>query len=780
MTFWFLALLAAATRALGDFRDPIYAMAAAIALGFVWRDFPSIRIWGRTINWLLRWSSWALAVGVFAWLNMPFKIIVATAIVWAFDRFGAPEKRGRFGALVVTGALYSFWWTIFFQLPPFYRLISEWSFSYTHLITGAMQKPLILGPSASAADLLILGLCAIVAVTLTARQRRWAWAIVWAVLLEAGRIIYIWTAPAILTLIGKVIPISSTPHLDLPWVYLIFVACVMWLCQRAVESGQAVAGGKVEVRWKYATAVIVVLGFIIAGVGSYTSRPIRVLFLDRKTLDMGLPHHGSYGDRSGGMFGYLPPFLAASGYTVIERDLSPGLLDSVDVIFMANVLKKFSPTERDQIWKFVADGGGLLIVGDHTGTDAIRDPTNDLLAPCGMEINFDTADPLRHSWVSEKSFLFHPAGRSGGVMDGELWLGASITPGPNGEPFIVGRGAFSDPGDLNNKNRSYLGNLAYDPGEPLGDVVLAAAAHWGKGKAVLHGDTSPYQNGTIVRSYSMINRTIRWLANRGISSILDRWRNWLLAILLGVGGTLLVFAANRQPNLILAGLLIPAVSVALWSAIPGPRGSTWIPKDFRLALIDTGHKELFDGMAWEPASTGGLEFNLMRNGYAPRFADTPAQLDCDSASLYILSAPSVAPSGETINRFERYVNNGGWLLVNAGWNLEPKVHDLLDRFGVTMQNIPLGQTMGVAFGDSVRMADAYPLAGDGPGIENLITAYDYPVAKLVHRGRGGVVVIGDSQFLYNKNLEGQNELLVMENVTFFRKLMDQIKGPAKP
>ncbi|MBI5867624.1 MAG: hypothetical protein HZB43_04945, partial [candidate division Zixibacteria bacterium] len=209
-------------------------------------------------------------------------------------------------------------------------------------------------------------------------------------------------------------------------------------------------------------------------------------------------------------------------------------------------------------------------------------------------------------------------------------------------------------------------------------------------------------------------------------------------------------------------------------------GSTWIPKDFRLALIDTGHKELFDGMAWESASTGGLEYNLMRNGFAPRFADTPAQLDCDSASLYISSAPSVAPSGETINRFERYVNNGGWLIVNAGWNLEPKVHDLLDRFGVTIQNIPLGQTMGVAFGDSVRMADAYPLGGDGPGIENLITAYDYPVAKLVHRGRGGVVIIGDSQFLYNKNLEGQNELLVMENVTFFRKLMDQIKGPATP
>lgn len=781
MTFWILALLAAASRALGDFRDPVYAMVTAIALGFVWRDFPSVRMWGRGLNWLLRWSSWALAVGLFSWLNMPFKIVLATAIVWGFDRFGAPEKRGRFAALAVTGALYSLWWTMFFQLPPLYRLISEWSYSYTHMVTGAMQKPLILGPSASAVDLLILGLCAILAVTITSSQRRWAWAIAWAVLLEAGRIIYLWMAPALLTLIGKLIPISSTPHLDLPWIYLVFVTGVAWLCQSASERQPVSSGtGHVAPRWRYAAAGVIVLGFIIAGAGSYTSKPIRVLFLDKKSLDMGVPHHGAYGDRSGGMFGFLPTFLSASGYTVYQSDLTPTILDSVDVIFTANLIKKFTPEERDRVWKFVENGGGLLIVGDHTGTDAIREPTNDILAPCGMEINFDTAVPLRHSWVSEKSFLFHPAGRSGGVMDGELWLGASVTPGPNGEPFIVGRGALSDPGDMANKNRSYLGNLAYDPGEPLGDIVLAAAAHWGKGKAVLHGDTSPYQNGTIVRSYTMIHRTLRWLADTGISSVLDRWRNWLLAVILGIGGSVLVVASIRQSNLIFAGLLVPALSVALWSSIPGPRGTTWKPESFRLALIDTGHKPLSDGMAWEPASTGGIEYNLMRNGLAPRFADTPSQIACDSAAVYILSAPTKAPSSETIERFDRYVRDGGWLIVNAGWNLEPKVHNLLDRFGVSMQNIPLGQTMGVAYGDSVRMADAYPLESRDPGTEDLIKAFDYPVAKLVRRGRGGFVAIGDTQFLYNKNLEGQNELLVMENVTFFRKLMEQIKGASTP
>jgi hypothetical protein len=371
-------------------------------------------------------------------------------------------------------------------------------------------------------------------------------------------------------------------------------------------------------------------------------------------------------------------------------------------------------------------------------------------------------------------------GRSGGVMDGELWLGASVDPGPRGEPFIVGRGAFSDPGDLNNKNRSYLGNLVYDPGEPLGDVVLAAAAHWGKGKAMLFGDTSPYQNGTMVRSYTMIHRSMRWLASRGLASFVDRWRNWLLAILLGVGGTLLVLGSIRQPGLILPALLIPVVSAGLWSAIPGPRGTTWSPEKYRVALIDTAHRPFFDGMAWEPTSTGGLEFNLMRNGLAPRYADSPVQIDTDSTAVYVLFAPTVAPSTETIDRFEHYVKDGGWLIVVAGWNLEPKVNGLLKRFGLKIENVPLGQAVGVAFGDTVKMADAYPLSGDGPDIQDLIKAFDYPVAKLVHIGHGGVVVIADSQFLYNRNLEGQNELLVMENVSFFRKLISHMTDRDKP
>jgi hypothetical protein len=777
VTFFFLAALGAVTRAFGDFRDPVYGFATAILVGFMWRGFPDFPGFSKAINWLLRWSTWALMVGALAVIPAVLRVTLLTAALWFFDQRSPGEHRGRWRALVLTGVFYSIWWTVFFQLPIAYHWLTEWSYAYTHTITQTMSARLYLGPSASAVDLLLLGICGIVAATLCSRPRNWVNAIIWMVALEAGRIIYIWMAPTLLGMISHAIPVGTTPQLDLPWIYFLFLALIITQVQPGREP--AITPRTTTRKVTSSRPVVIALGLLllacfIAGAASYDNRPVRILFLNRNTLDMGVPVHGRYGDRSGGMFGFLPLFLQACGNVAVRDSITKEVLDSVDVIFIANLLQKIPPDERQLIWDFVDRGGGLLIVGDHTGTDAIREPTNDLLSPCGMELNFDTAVPLRRSWASAKSYLFHPLGRSGGVMDAELWLGASITCGPHGEPFVVGRGAFSDPGDITNKTRSYLGNLAYDPGEKLGDVVLAAAAHWGKGKAVLHGDTSPYQNGTIIRSHSMINRTLHWLVEDGFFGFVDRWREWLLMLAVGVAGTILAVLSLNRRIWLLTALLLPAVSVGLWSLIPGTTGpdAEWVPKNYKQALVDEGHGSLFDMMSWEQKSIGGLQYNLMRNGLSPRFAESPMELDCAPASMYVIATPTLPFSAEETDRLVSFAENGGWVLVSAGWNTYPNVKGIFDRFGVALENVPLGQSDGTAKIGTVKMADAYPVVGDTNTTETLVECLGYPVAKAVHRGRGGLIAIGDSQFLLNKNLEGQNEMVVMENVQFFRDLME--------
>jgi hypothetical protein len=622
----------------------------------------------------------------------------------------------------------------------------------------------------------------VVATAVCSQPRRWTGAILSLVLLEVGRVVYIWLAPTLLAYVGRAISITNTPHLDMPGVYLLYIAAILALYRRSVEVPITLEAPFTSTvirerrRWIIASAIALLTAFTIAGIGSYKSGPVRVLFLDKHTLDFQVPNFDRFGDRSGGMFGFLATFLKESGYTVYRQDLTPGILDSVDVIIIANLLRKLADGERSRVWDFVSSGGGLLVLGDHTGTDAIRDPSNDLLSPCGLELNFDTAVPMRRSWVAAKSYLFHPLGRSGGIMDGELWLGASVDPGPRGEPFIVGRGAFSDPGDRNNKDRAYLGNLAYDAGEPLGDVVLAAAAHWGKGKAILHGDTSPYQNGTIVRSHSLINRSIRWLANTGWSGFIDQWRSWILAVLFAVLGTGFAFAARQWRPLMATALLLPLVSVSFWKAIPGPRGTEWIGEEYNVAMIDLCHGQMFDGMSWEDKSIGGVEFNLMRNGYSMRLADKPDMIDLYQPDVYLIFAPTRPLEPTTVDRLERFVQNGGWAIVSAGWNLAPNVNPLLERFGLSVQNVPLGQTAATAFADTVMMADAYPIGGEGDHIEELASCFGFPTAKVARRGEGGLIAIGDSQFFHNRNLESKDDLVIMSNIRFFREMLRHTAG----
>jgi hypothetical protein len=219
-------------------------------------------------------------------------------------------------------------------------------------------------------------------------------------------------------------------------------------------------------------------------------------------------------------------------------------------------------------------------------------------------------------------------------------------------------------------------------------------------------------------------------------------------------------------------MLLPALSVGVFAMIPGDQRSNWDGKEYRQALIDEGHGQMFDLMAWEPKSIGGLQYNLMRNGFSPRFVDSPTELDCEDAELYIIFTPTRSYSGEEINALEKFAEDGGWILSAAGWNTYPMVESLYDRFGLRLENIPLGASDGNAFNGVVKMADAYPVVGDGDGIQTLIELFGQPVAKVVKRGKGGLIAIGDSQFLYCKNLEGQNEQVVMENVQFFRSLME--------
>ena len=90
-------------------------------------------------------------------------------------------------------------------------------------------------------------------------------------------------------------------------------------------------------------------------------------------------------------------------------------------------------------------------------------------------------------------------------------VGCSLQIDPPARPFIVGRFGHSDIGDRNNRALNYVGDMRYNPGERLGDVVLAAEASYGQGRIVVIGDTTPMGSVNLMTTMPFHARLLDWV-----------------------------------------------------------------------------------------------------------------------------------------------------------------------------------------------------------------------------------------------------------------------------
>lgn len=502
----------------------------------------------------------------------------------------------------------------------------------------------------------------------------------------------------------------------------------------------------------------------------------RVLLVDEGLLNWRVPEFGFYGERSGGMFGRLPGFLEAQGYETerVPRPVTQETLEDCRLLVVINLMHKFSEEEKAAIWEFVRRGGSLLILGDHTGVMGIREPFNDLLEPVGIEFEFDSATFWAQGWRDALEFMPHPINRN--IVDSEdiqIWIGASLAIAPPAVPVIVGKYGYSDIGNEANEEMSYLGDRRHNPGEKIGDLVLTAEARHGRGRVLAFGDTSPFQNGALVSSWAFAQRVFLWLTGVPRYSPV-----WLRLILLASGISLIAVArrllgAHAYAWLALAaGFAMAAQAAERLSELP-PLPRIDDPK----AVIEFSHGERFDQLTWYDDCIGGLEFNLMRNGYSTHLMNTFSHALVLDSEVLVVIAPSKRFSRREMDTIDEFMEVGGLLILSTGYEEKDRSEGLLGRLGVRIENVPLAHFEVPVFGESVRFAEAWPLEISNPQAVGIARHPDYPkpVAAFIPRGEGGAVVIGDSQFFLNGNLEALEEWYV-GNIMFLRKLLARFKS----
>lgn len=435
---------------------------------------------------------------------------------------------------------------------------------------------------------------------------------------------------------------------------------------------------------------------LLGGVAALTTWPVHydpraktVLFRDDGLLDWIRPTFEKFGPLEQGMFGSLPDYLKAGGYQCrFSPQTSSEELKSADVLVIINPTNQWTRTELNSIWSFVERGGALLVLGDHTDIMGSRDVLNTLLRPVRIGFNFDAAMPAKGEWKDCLRFCPHPATfQLSRAAQTYIRIGASLDIASPAFPLIEGRYGFSDLGNILNVQGAYLGDYRYEKGERLGDMVLVAAAHHGRGKVMVFGDTTPFQNGALALSYEpLVCPAFEWLTSSDTGQRQGTRMLGALALVVSAGWliTLTTETALLWPlALFAAGFW----AICAFNVHQKPE----LKLNGPLALIDQSHANRISLAREETASVDALTIALLRSGYLPLMIERWSPERLRAARLFVTTAPAKEFAEAELLALREFVQGGGVALVNCGWEEKgPAMQGLLDAFSMDILRIPLG------------------------------------------------------------------------------------------
>jgi len=522
----------------------------------------------------------------------------------------------------------------------------------------------------------------------------------------------------------------------------------------------------------------------------------KIVFYEKGFLNWLKPTHGQYGRLSSGMYGMLPVFIESLGASsLISADLSEKDLQDADALVLLFPDEPWAKGQLKRIWDFVHRGGSLLVMGEHTTRDENgNNRFNEVLEPTSMQVEFDSATFAVGGWLQSYEVITHPA--TTGVHDDRnqfgVVIGASLETSWSARPLLIGRWGWSDMGD-EGSGRAMMGNGLYDSGEKLGDLILAAEQPLGKGRVIAFGDTSGLTNGINVSSYVFTSRLFGYLAG-GRGNANPIWRQ-LLSIL-GCGFLIGLLARNINEKRIIFVIICLTASLEFCTAISRRTGNILPDGRYKspnnLAYIDTSHLEANSGESWRNAGIGGFILTLMRNGYLTLSLTELTAARLERADLLVSIAPSRSFSKKEQDAIREFVLNGGTFIFMAGFDKVNPSSSLLSMLGFSIGNPgpnpiepeALGHFKSpyLSSGDKrvhVRFHAAWPVTCNDQGAR--VIAYGHnnlPVIVLRQLGAGKVVVIGDTCFVANKNLEwegGQPFEGMRENADFWRWFVTQLR-----
>jgi hypothetical protein len=539
---------------------------------------------------------------------------------------------------------------------------------------------------------------------------------------------------------------------------------------------------RTRLSWAFPALAVLLLLVMTPATTQCPSRAKKISFLHRGVVSFTKPDYTRFSRAAGGMYGFVPEYAGLFGCPGEVVTEIPDPLNPDQILVLTNMDEPLSKAEYDRVWSFVRAGGGLWVLGDHTFVKNGRNHVNDLLAPTHIRLNHDSAQFYPQGWFNSYrirqgtafSSLKDPAENRLSIL-----VGSSLDLKPPARPLIMGRFGYGDWGPAEkDEERGWLGDFEYQVNERLGDLVLVAGEQVGSGKVLVFGDTTSFFNLNLPRSYELLRSVLTWFGEPGSYSwFFSRSAEWLVIILLAL--TLIVSVAGhsaRWANRTLLIMVLLSFTIHQAAQLSFNRN---IARQ-RMAIIDFSQQPYASKHSNMSSGLFGLTANLMRHDLMPVTQNDWDRKLLDEAALLFLNAPQRPFSAARRRDVMKFMERGGIVLMSCGYPHYHNAGSLLDDLGIEVLNIPLGRSFDrLAFGQPIHLFSPWPVKLHRTDAAVLAMSEEWPLIVEVPVGRGRIILIPDSEFFHNINLETM-ERHSQANVDFIRTLLDRVRGVTAP
>ncbi|OPY51525.1 MAG: ABC-type uncharacterized transport system [Methanosaeta sp. PtaU1.Bin112] len=281
---------------------------------------------------------------------------------------------------------------------------------------------------------------------------------------------------------------------------------------------------------------------------------------------------------------------------IISDSITDEILNNYDILIIKTP-SAYQPSEIEAIVRFVKNGGGLLLIGDHTNFAGTGSNLNQLSERFGIEFGFDAVNTIngRLFYFQREGFV-HPVIKYMPYLD--FMTGCSLRSPLFGEPVIEGSGLRADPGEFASVG-FFRETRDSDPTQVTdtvwGLINQAVAVKYGMGRVVAFADSTVISNFRIFfgGSCNFIIGAMEYL-NHSNSSENEKQILFILGMIFACLALILLgreFWGERKIAALLVLLAVASLTASGAMLIFSAKGEETIPCRF----YDYNHTVGFDG-----------------------------------------------------------------------------------------------------------------------------------------------------------------------------------------